>query len=378
MDIRKGEMATMVISDDLWRGRNIMVTGHTGFKGAWLVMTLKRLGAVISGFALPAECEDGLFAACGVAGDLAHNIIGDVRDLSALESALETCKPDVIFHLAAQSLVRPSYDDPIGTLATNVIGTANVLQAARGVGVRALVMVTSDKCYENVGQIWGYRETDLMGGHDPYSGSKCASEIVIDSMRRSFFSGKGSGAVASARAGNVIGGGDWARDRLVPDVMRALIANESVILRKPSAVRPWQHVMDSVLGYILLAQNLLERGAEFAGGWNFGPGPHGEVPVLTLVKSLVGVWPSGGQWRIETFSDKHEAGFLALDCTKARRLLGWRPTIKLADAIRLTVEWYYDFASLGSLRTVTERQIEQVLGSLHSTQSSFFEGADCD
>lgn len=345
-------------------GRRVLVTGHTGFKGAWLTMVLRQLGAEVSGYALPADSPYGLFTAGRVVDDLTHEMIGDVRDLDSLDRAMVLGDPEVIFHLAAQSLVRPSYDDPVQTFDVNVMGTVNVMQAARSAAaLRAMVVITSDKSYENVGQLWGYRESDKMGGHDPYSASKGATEIVAESMRRSFFNQQGTAAIACVRAGNVIGGGDWAKDRLVPDIMRGFVAQETVIIRNPDAVRPWQHVLDPVLFYLRLAQQLVEVGQIYAGGWNVGPGASGEVDVSTLMDRLVRLWDGKVNWRIETNADKHEATFLTLDCTKARRLMNWFPALTLDQALGMTAEWYRHWSKGGDIRALTRLQIARILES---------------
>ncbi len=355
-------LETMVVSPSFWAGRRVLITGHTGFKGAWLALALNRLGAKVSGYALAPEGPDSLFQVAGVEADLEHHVVGDIRDFDSVSAAMATIRPEIVFHLAAQALVRPSYDDPVETFDVNVMGTIKVMEAARAVpGLRAMLIVTSDKSYENVGQLWGYRETDRMGGHDPYSASKGAAEIAAEAMRRSFFGQPGSAAVASVRAGNVIGGGDWSRDRLVPDIMRGFLAGESVTIRNPDAVRPWQHVLDPVLFYILVAQRLCEDAQSFSGGWNVGPGPDGEVDVATLVAELARLWGGDRQWRIEPSVNKHEAAFLTLDCTKARRLLGWKPALTFDAGLELTSQWYRQWSDGADMRSVTLAQIAQVL-----------------
>lgn len=334
-----------------YAGRSVFVTGHTGFKGSWLTVWLSLLGARVSGYALAADTEPSLFVAAGVEGLCEHRV-ADVRSLGDLRSALHQAQPDVIFHLAAQPLVRRSYVEPLQTLETNVIGTANLLEAVR-LEARpcAVVVVTSDKCYENREWVHGYREEDPLGGHDVYSASKAAAEIVAASYRRSFFDPErllGHGvAVATARAGNVIGGGDWAADRLVPDAIAALAAGRPISVRNPSAVRPWQHVLEPLSAYLLLGAQLLPSGdaagAAFCEAWNFGPSLEASVPVSTLVGALVREWGSGAWEDRSDPSAPHEAGLLRLSVDKAWNRLGWAPRWSLGEAVRCTVEWYRAF-----------------------------------
>ncbi|HEX2255271.1 MAG TPA: CDP-glucose 4,6-dehydratase [Afifellaceae bacterium] len=351
----------MVIEQTFWEGRRVFLTGHTGFKGAWMSLVLSRLGAEVYGYALPPDNAAGLFEAAGVANDM-HHRLGDVRDFSALRTAVAEARPSIVVHMAAQALVRPSYADPVGTYATNVMGTVHLLEAVRQTpGVEGVVVVTSDKCYENVGWVWGYREADRLGGHDPYSNSKGCAELVAEAYRRSFFSSGGACSVASARAGNVIGGGDWGLDRLVPDAMRAFTAGEVLRIRNPSAVRPWQHVLDPVLAYLLLAERLASADESMAEGWNFGPGPASEVPVRHIVENIIQLWGGSAQWEFDDDCHVHEAAYLKLDCTKAASRLGWRPVLDLANSLRLTVEWYRAQSSGADMRELTMRQIDLVL-----------------
>jgi CDP-glucose 4,6-dehydratase len=320
-----------------WRDRPVLVTGHTGFKGGWLATWLLALGARVSGYALAPDTTPSYFVACGLAERLASRL-GDVTDGAALESALAVTRPSVVFHLAAQPLVRRSYRAPVATFATNVLGTAQLLEAVRRTpSVEAVVVVTSDKCYANHERPEGYREDEPLGGHDPYSASKAAAELVTAAYRRAFFA---AGArIATARAGNVIGGGDWAEDRLVPDLVRALARGESVRIRNPAAVRPWQHVLEPLGGYLLLAERLVESDA-FATAFNFGPRDDDAVPVAALVELLLGLW-GDGRWAAVAEADApHEAGLLRLDCRRARERLGWRPVLTLKEAAELTVTWY--------------------------------------
>jgi CDP-glucose 4,6-dehydratase len=332
-----------VIQAEFWRGRRVLLTGHTGFKGAWLALWLGQMGAEVTGLALQPPSSPSLHAlACD--GLLEHDIIGDLRDPARVDAAFTIAKPEVVFHLAAQALVRPSFEDPIATYATNVMGTAHVLDAARRQGgVAALLVVTSDKAYENREWHWAYREDEAMGGHDPYSSSKGCAELVTAAFRRSYFAADPQGtAVATARAGNVIGGGDWAAGRVVPDCIRAFLAGQKVSLRSPAATRPWQHVLEPLAGYIALAEQLAIGGdrARFAAAWNFGPTEADAVPVGELVATLAQLWGGDADWELDECPQPHEAHFLKVDASNARALLGWRPVLGLSDALEWTVDWY--------------------------------------
>lgn len=322
-------------------GRRVLVTGHTGFKGAWLSLWLTHLGADVHGFALEPPSDPSLFECAGVAERMASHRIGDIRDADALASCFADVRPDVVLHLAAQPLVRDSYTDPVGTYGTNVMGTVNVLEAVRACpSVSAVVSVTSDKCYENREWEYAYRENDAMGGFDPYSSSKGCAELVTAAYRRSFFGSQGSARIASARAGNVVGGGDWARDRIVPDCVRALTCGETVVLRNPDAVRPWQHVLEPLAGYLTLAAALLDE-KPVDDAWNFGPDPDGGVPVRDIVEQMLSAWGSGA-WALDpdAAAQPHEARLLRLDSTKARTHLGWRPVWDIAATVAKTAAWY--------------------------------------
>ncbi|GGD50557.1 CDP-glucose 4,6-dehydratase [Croceicoccus pelagius] len=346
-----------LVNPDFWEGRRVFLTGHTGFKGSWLALWLVEMGAEVTGFALPAE-DVSLFNQAGIANLVTH-IEGDIRDLDAVDAAMAACDPQVVFHLAAQPIVRTSYDDPVGTYATNVQGTVHVLDACRrAASLDAIVCVTSDKCYENREWIWPYRESDPMGGHDPYSSSKGAAEIAIASYRRSFFEGEGAPLLASVRAGNVIGGGDWAVDRLIPDIVRAMVAGERVQIRSPHAVRPWQHVLEALGGYLLIAQRLAKGERDYADGWNFGPADSDTQPVGWIVEKMINEWGEGG-FDLDDGPKPHEANLLRLDCSKARAKLGWQPALGLAETIRWIVAWHRSVADGGDARAITSEQLTQ-------------------
>ncbi len=334
-------------SSNLWNGRRVFLTGHTGFKGGWLALWLTQLGATVRGYALDPSTEPSLFHAARV-GDVIEDVRGDIRDAARLDSSMREFRPEVVFHLAAQPLVRCSYDDPIGTYETNVIGTARVLDAVRRTpSICAVVAVTTDKCYENKEWVWPYRETDPLGGHDPYSSSKACAEIVIAGFRQSYFpvdriTEHGVG-VATARAGNVIGGGDWSRDRLIPDLIRGFLSGNSVPIRNPNAIRPWQHVLEPLHGYIRLAEKLLARGAEaaqFATAYNFGPNEMDARPVSWIAERMTDLWGDGASWTLDDDRGPHEANYLRLDSSKARRDLAWTPRLRLETALERIVQWY--------------------------------------
>src|SRR3954447_21046931 len=337
------------MSGRFWQGKRVLVTGHTGFKGGWLTLWLRSLGAEISGFSLQPPTSPSLCQVADVEEGL-NAVRGDIRDLPAIENIFHNARPEIVFHLAAQALVRPSYIDPVETYATNVMGTVNLLEAVRRDGdVRVVVVVTSDKCYENREWMWGYREDEPMGGYDPYSNSKGCAELVTAAYRKSFFAARGT-AIASVRAGNVIGGGDWAADRLIPDIIRAVSRGEPVLIRNPGAVRPWQHVLDPLSGYLLLAERLWTEGERQAGGWNFGPADDDAKPVQYIVETITNLWGEGARWVLDERQHPHEAHYLKLDCSKARQLLNWRPRLELADALQWTVEWYKALSARSDMR----------------------------
>ncbi len=347
-----------MIDGSFWHGRSVFLTGHTGFKGAWLTLWLDAMGARVTGFSLPPEAEPNLFALAEVGG-VCRSITGDVRDASALRDAMAEAEPSVVLHLAAQALVRRSYREPVETYATNVMGTVHCLDAVRHTpSVRAAVVVTSDKCYENRDWEWAYRESEAMGGHDPYSNSKGCSELVTSAYRASFFDGPEACRIGSGRAGNVIGGGDWSDDRLIPDVIRAFAAGRSVEIRAPRATRPWQHVLEPLHGYLRLAEALAgPHGRTCADGWNFGPADDDCRPVSHIVHRLAAGWPGGASWHRSTGAHPHEAHLLKVDASKARARLDWRPCLDLDAALDWTVEWYAAVAAGGDAATFCRGQI---------------------
>ena len=343
-------------SHQFWAGRRVLLTGHTGFKGAWCARWLSRLGADVFGLSLPPEEGQTLWEASGRPGDHAVGF-GDIRDADQVAGVFARVQPNIVLHMAAQALVHRSYDDPKETFDTNVMGLVHILDAARATqSVRAIVNVTSDKCYENREQVWAYRENEPMGGSDPYSASKGCSELVTASYRRSFFS-RGDQLLASGRAGNVIGGGDWSRDRLIPDCVRAFTAGQAVSIRNRQATRPWQHVLEPLSGYLLLAQALVERGNEVADGWNFGPPDDDAWHVGRVADTLVSLWGDGASWHEDENAWPHEAMLLRVDATKARVGLGWRPRLDTATALAWTIEWYRAVLGGASAQGIVDDQI---------------------
>ena len=352
-----------MVDQAFWRGKKVFLTGHTGFKGSWLTLWLQALGAHVTGFALAPDTTPNLFM-LGRVSDGIQSIIGDIRDRALLANAMKEARPDIVIHMAAQPLVRESYVTPVETYETNVMGTVHVLDAVRQVpGVRSVVIVTTDKCYENREWEWGYRENEAMGGYDPYSSSKGCAELVTSAYRNSFFNpstyAKHGVAVGSGRAGNVIGGGDWAADRLIPDIMRAISQGETVNIRNPHAIRPWQHVLEPLSGYLMLAEKLYTDGPRFADAWNFGPNDSDAQPVQAIVERLTSQWGDGAQWRLDGGNHPHEATFLKLDCSKAHARLGWRPRWNLNHTLDTIVAWYKSAARDEDLKTVTLAQIDE-------------------
>lgn len=349
------------MNPEFWRGKSVFLTGHTGFKGSWLSLWLQSLGAQVHGLALEPATTPNLFTVAKVAKDMSSHTIGDIRDLATVQQAMQACQPDIVIHMAAQPLVRLSYTEPVETYATNVMGTVHVLEAARHVtSVKAIVVVTTDKCYENKEWAWGYREAEPMGGHDPYSNSKGCAELVTSAYRNSFFKNHGI-AVASARAGNVIGGGDWAADRLVPDILRAFEQNQPVFIRNPHATRPWQHVLEPLSGYLSLAEHLFGQGQgqAFAEGWNFGPKDEDVRPVHWIVEHMVNSWGRGASWRQDDGVHPHEANYLKLDISKAKTRLGWQPRWNLATALEQISDWHQAWMENNDMHLLCLNQIHQ-------------------
>lgn len=346
-----------------WSGKCVFLTGHTGFKGSWASLWLQAMGAKVTGFALPPDTTPNLFEVARVAQEMDSHI-GDIRDYESLTAALHKAQPEIVIHMAAQALVRYSYAHPMETYAVNVMGTVHLLEAVRQCpSVRAVVVVTSDKCYENKEWYWGYREDEPMGGYDPYSNSKGCAELVVSSYRRSFFNpGKYDAhgvALASARAGNVIGGGDWALDRLIPDFIRAISQGDAVKIRSPQAVRPWQHVLEPLSGYLTLAERLYQKGSEFCEGWNFGPADTDVRSVQWLVERITQHWGDGASWTLEKEPQPHEAHYLKLDCSKARARLGWHPRWNLETTIDRIIDWHKAQLASDDMHAVCLQQISE-------------------
>ena len=351
----------MTANSDFWRGKRVFLTGHTGFKGSWLSLWLQNLGAQVHGLALESPTTPNLFTVAQVEAGMASHTIGDIRDLAVVQKTMQTAQPDIVIHMAAQPLVRLSYAEPVETYATNVMGTVHVLESARSTpSVKAIVVVTTDKCYENKEWAWGYRENEPMGGHDPYSNSKGCAELVTSAYRNSFLQNSGI-AVASARAGNVIGGGDWAADRLVPDILRAFEQNQPVTIRNPHATRPWQHVLEPLSGYLTLAEHLVTQGQTYAEGWNFGPKDDDAQPVQWIVEHMVNSWSNGASWQQDGGTHPHEANYLKLDISKAKARLGWQPRWPLATALENITVWHQAYLANADMKKLCLAQIEQYL-----------------
>lgn len=361
MAVRQSAVEGVAVNRQFWAGKKVFVTGHTGFKGSWLCLWLQHMGAEVTGYALQPSTQPSLFEVAGVARGM-RSIIGDIRDGAALATAMQSVVPQIVIHMAAQPLVRYSYVDPVETYSTNVMGTVHLLEAVRQTkSVRAVVNVTSDKCYENKEWVWGYRENEAMGGFDPYSNSKGCAELVTAAYRSSFFNTvkytEHQVALASGRAGNVIGGGDWAADRLVPDILRAISENRPVVIRNPHAIRPWQNVLEPLNGYLQLAQKLYEKGAAYAEGWNFGPNEEDAKPVQWIVERLTRQWGDGASWKLDQIEHPHEAHYLKLDCSKAKMRLDWRPRWTLAQALENIIAWHKAHQRGDDMREFSLRQI---------------------
>ena len=354
-----------MINVNFWRNRKVFVTGHTGFKGSWLCLWLHHMGAEVIGYALEPPTGPDLFELCRL-DELIHSIIGDIRDASLLTKTLLAVKPEIVFHLAAQPIVRESYNHPLETYTTNVIGTINLFEAIRQcTSIRAVVNITTDKCYENKEWVWGYRENDILGGYDPYSCSKACSELITASYRNSFFNlsvyEKHQLGIATARAGNVIGGGDWALDRLVPDCFRALLNNTTVTIRNPDSIRPWQHVLEPLNGYMLLAEKLYQNGDQFSEAWNFGPNDENAVPAVKIIAMIYEHWGTEHNWKLADINSIHESTFLKLDSSKARMKLDWKPKLTLEETIQWTSDWYRGFSEKQDIFKMTMDQIKQFI-----------------
>lgn len=354
----------MSILNDFYRGKHVLITGHTGFKGSWLSLWLQSVGAKVVGYALSPPTTPSLFMTANVAEGMT-SITGDIRDFSALSSTFKKYQPEIVIHMAAQSLVRYSYANPVDTYSTNVMGTVHLLESARLTeSVRAIVNVTSDKCYENREWAWGYRENEPMGGYDPYSSSKGCAELVTAGYRTAYFNperfAEHKVALASVRAGNVVGGGDWAEDRLIPDIMRAIVEGKPIPIRNPDAIRPWQHVLEPLSGYLILAQKLCEQGGAYCEGWNFGPNDEDARPVSWIVERLTRMWGEDATWDIDASGNHpHEAHYLKLDCSKARARLNWHPRWGLEYTLQQIVDWYKLFCDQKNMREMTLRQIDE-------------------
>jgi len=357
-------MKTAHVDPMFWKGKNVFLTGHTGFKGSWLSLWLVSMGAKVTGYALAPNTTPNLFDVLAIDSLIKKSHIADVRDLASLQQAMSEVKPDIVIHMAAQPLVRYSYVNPVETYATNVMGTVHVLESTRVIDtVRATVVVTTDKCYENKEWAWGYRENEPMGGYDPYSNSKGCAELATSAYRQSYFSSANSiNKVASARAGNVIGGGDWSEDRLIPDAIKAFEANVPLMIRNPLATRPWQHVLEPLSGYLILVQALYEKGSAFASGWNFGPRDEDNRAVQEVVDLLISSLGETACWEKEGSEQPHEANLLKLDCSKARTQLGWIPKWDLETAIKEIAQWQKAYQANESMQEVSLAQINHYMG----------------
>ena len=366
-------MEGLGMSRDFWRGKRVFITGHTGFKGSWLSLWLQGLGAELTGYALPPPDDPCLYQLAKVGAGM-RSVIADIRDADTLTKAMREVRPEIVFHLAAQPLVSCSYSDPVTTYSTNVMGTVHLLEAVRQTGgVRALVNVTSDKCYENKEWSWGYREIDALGGYDPYSSSKGCAELVTAAYRNSFFNSADYAnhglAIASARAGNVIGGGDWAQNRLIPDMLRAIAAKQQMVIRSPLAIRPWQHVLEPLNGYLLLAKQLYIEGPNYAESWNFGPKDEDAKSVQWVIEHFMQIWgEQSSAWKLDESPHVHEANYLKLDCSKAHLKLGWYPQWDLGAALQRVVAWHKSAEQQAAMQTVCFQQISEYTNAAMNEQ----------
>ena len=356
-------MKATYIDPVFWKGKKVFLTGHTGFKGGWLSLWLVSMGAKVTGYGLAPNTTPNLFDVAAIDSLIEKSYIADIRDLASLQKAMSDAKPDVVIHMAAQPLVRHSYANPVETYSTNVMGTVHVLESTRAIdSVRATLVVTTDKCYENKEWVWGYRENESMGGYDPYSNSKGCAELVTAAFRQSYFSNANStNLVASARAGNVIGGGDWSEDRLIPDAIKAFEMNKPLMIRNPLATRPWQHVLEPLSGYLILTQALYEQGPTFASAWNFGPRDEDNRSVQEVIELIISYWGGIVHWEKEALEQLHEANLLKLDCTKARVKLGWIPKWNLETATKKIVEWQKAYRAEENMQKVSLAQINHYM-----------------
>jgi len=351
------------MTPSFWRGRKVFLTGHTGFKGGWMSLWMQSLGANLKGFSLEPPTSPSLFEIASISDGMTSDI-GDVRDLARLTHSLQTFQPEIVFHMAAQPLVRYSYKNPVETYATNLMGTVHLLEAVRQTpSVKAVVIITTDKCYENREWAWGYRENEPMGGFDPYSNSKGCAELATAAYRSSFFNPENFShhgvAIATVRAGNVIGGGDWAGDRLIPDILMAIEKGSPVTIRNPNAIRPWQHVLEPISGYMQLAERMISDGPTYSEAWNFGPNDNDARPVSWIVDRMVNIWGNGASWQIDNSEQPHEATYLKLDISKAKTKLQWQPRINLEQALEWIIDWHKAYLDGRSMQDVTKQQIMQ-------------------
>lgn len=352
------------INPNFWKGKRVFLTGHTGFKGSWMSLWLNSLGAEVKGYSLTPPTEPSLFLQANI-NRYIDSKVGDIRDLELLSKEMSAFNPDIIFHMAAQPLVRLSYTQPVETYSTNVMGTVNVLESARRCkNLAAIVNITTDKCYENREWEWGYRENEPMGGHDPYSNSKGCAELVTSAYRKSFFNSSASALLGSGRAGNVIGGGDWAADRLIPDILNAFEKQQPVVIRNPKATRPWQHVLEPLSGYLVLAQSLCEKNLHHADGWNFGPRDEDVEPVEWILERMVNFWGEGASWQLDSRDQPHEAKYLKLDISKARVQLGWQPTWRLEETLKKIVAWHQAWLSNEKMDIYSLNEIQSYMNDM--------------